>query len=64
MDGDIIADKKIFRLHFTETQKGYVDVEAENIDVAQDMYLDEYNAGNVSWTSSSITDVSAEVVLT
>ena len=53
---------KTFRLNITETQKGYVDVVAADIDSAQDMYLDEYNEGNVTWTHSTISDVTAEEV--
>jgi len=55
---------KTFRLNITETQKGYVDVVAADIDSAQDMYLDEYNEGNVTWQHSTISDVTAEEVKT
>ena len=55
---------KKFKLYITEVQKGFVEVEAENIDEAQDMYLDEYNDGHVTWTNFTITDVTAEEVVT
>jgi hypothetical protein len=54
--------KKKFKLHITEVQKGFVEVEAENIDAAQEMYLDEYNEGNVTWTHSTISEVTAEEI--
>ena len=51
---------KKFRLQITEIQKSYVDVEAENIDKAQEMYLDEYSEGNIIWTDSTISEITAE----
>ena len=51
---------KPFRINITEIQKGFVDVMAINKDAANDMYLDEYNAGNVTWTDSTISEVTVE----
>jgi len=55
---------KKFRLNITEIQKGYVDVEAESKDAAEEMYLDEYNDGNITWTHSTISDVTTEEAAT
>jgi hypothetical protein len=59
----VYATMKKFKINITEVQKGYVEVEAKNIDEAEEMHLDEYNNGNVIWTSFTITDVSAEEIL-
>ena len=48
---------KTFRLNITEIQYGFVEVEAENKDAAEDMYLDAYNDGKVTWTNSTISKV-------
>lgn len=52
-----------FRLTITEVQKGFVDVEADDRDSALEMHLDEYNAGNVTWTDFTITDFDAKEVM-
>jgi hypothetical protein len=59
-----VGVKKKFKLQITEINKGFVEVEAENIDAAQEMYLDEYNDGNITWTGSTISEITAEEVLT
>lgn len=51
---------KTFRINITEIQKGFVDVKAESKDAAEEMHLDEYNAGNVTWTKFTISDVTVE----
>ena len=53
---------KTFRLNITEIQYGFVEVKAENKDIAQDMYLDAYNEGKVTWTNSTISEVTAEEI--
>ena len=53
---------KKFKVYITEIQNGFGEVEADNIDEALEIYLDEYNDGNITWTHSSITDVSAEEI--
>jgi len=51
---------KTFRINITEIQEGFVDVKAESKDAAEEMHLDEYNAGNVTWTKFTISDVTVE----
>ena len=53
---------KKFKVQITEIQEGFVEVEANRIDEAQEMYLNEYNDGNITWTHSSITDSTAEEI--
>ena len=53
---------KTFRINYTEIQKGFVEVEAESKEAAEEMYLDLYNEGQVHWTYSSITEAVAEEV--
>jgi len=51
---------KKFRINYTEIQKGFVEVEAESKETAEEMYLDLYNEGKVTWTHHTISDVTVE----
>ena len=53
-----------FTLNFTEIQKGFAEVEAENKDEAEEMALELYNDGAVNWTQSSISEITAENKIT
>ena len=46
-----------FRFVVKETNTGYVDITANSKDEAEEMVLDAYNEGNVTWTDSTIADI-------
>jgi len=54
---------KKYRINYTEVQKGFVEIEAESKDAAEEKYLDLYNEGQVHWMYSSITEALVEEVV-
>lgn len=43
---------KVYRISIREVNIGFVDVEAESLDEAQNIALAEYENGDICWTDS------------
>ena len=53
------ASMKKFVVSFTEINYGFAIIDAESAGAAVEMARDVYNAGNVHWTNSEISEISA-----
>ena len=49
-----------FNVKYTEINYGFAVIEADSKEEAEDMAMEVYNAGSVSWGESEITDICAE----
>lgn len=58
----MIGEEKMASLkcNVTEINYGFIVIEADSAEEAQDKVLDEYNNGNVIWTNSTISEITAE----
>ena len=49
-----------FNVKFSELNYGFAIIEADSKEEAEDKAMEVYNAGNVKWVDSEVTDICAE----